>query len=139
MACINAIETLVQRDPGQRGIAFLASPTELWHSAVKLDAAASVLLTTGFPCVQGSPPTESDGPLGTVTLARALALAGKRVVVLIDAQDEAVVRAALNAAQALCPAMSTACTLHVLPANTQRARHRLDSLIGLGPGPLTPW
>lgn len=51
MDCINRLETLALRDPGKRGIAHLARPSELWHAACDLAKAKRVLITTGSRAV----------------------------------------------------------------------------------------
>lgn len=60
-------------------------PGELLNSAAALLAARrGVAVFTGFPCVVGHDiPTENDGLAGTVAIARAALLAGKRPVVLV--------------------------------------------------------
>ena len=79
---VAAIERAVQGDPGHRGIADFTPPAgELQNAAEALYGAATattatgadVLVVTGFPCLlEFSPPTETDGPLGAVAIARAL-------------------------------------------------------------------
>jgi hypothetical protein len=79
MAVVNQLEALVAQDPMQRGVARLTLPTQLWHSAEALVRATMVVVTTGFPCVQGPVECESDGPLGAVMLATTLTRLGKTV------------------------------------------------------------
>eukprot|EP00049_Salpingoeca_infusionum_P011768 m.206291 g.206291 ORF g.206291 m.206291 type:complete len:277 (-) comp15020_c1_seq3:166-996(-) len=56
----------------------------------------------GFPCVQQTPPTESDGPSGVLSLARTLSLLGKEVVILYDEHDEPVMKAGYETAGLMC-------------------------------------
>jgi hypothetical protein len=45
---------------------------------------APVCIATGYPCCLSDPPTETDGPLGALAIARALSSLGKKVVILTD-------------------------------------------------------
>jgi hypothetical protein len=112
---IRALESVVQVDPGGRGIGAFTPPLG------QLAAAAAALLRlrgtdetlailTGFPCnLDFDPPTETDGPLGAVTIARAFLAAtsggapAPACVILVDDCNAAVMRAAVGAA-ALDPA-----------------------------------
>lgn len=75
-ALVDRIERLVHVDVGRNITAlFDAARGALWGAASALAAARSVRvgLITGFYVPQGSPPAaETDGPLGTALLARAL-------------------------------------------------------------------
>ncbi len=64
----------MQRDEGGRGIRRLCRPEGTLESvACNLRSAGRVTLLTGFPCLMQNPiPTETDGPSGTVAVARAL-------------------------------------------------------------------
>lgn len=76
-----AIEEVVQRDEGNRGIKFLCIPNELYHASDALIKANKVAIITGFPCMlDHSPPTETDGPLGALAIARACLYAGQEVL-----------------------------------------------------------
>eukprot|EP00386_Alphamonas_edax_P007144 GDKI01023600.1.p1 GENE.GDKI01023600.1~~GDKI01023600.1.p1 ORF type:complete len:362 (-),score=109.26 GDKI01023600.1:128-1213(-) len=76
-----ALEHVIQRDPGNRGIAPLFKYT---HGALKnavsglLQCEGTVAILTGF----NIPPQETDGPSGALAMARALSLVGKNVVVV---------------------------------------------------------
>jgi hypothetical protein len=127
LAKIAAIEKRVQTDPGNRGIgAFTLPPGELARQAASLyrlrgtrEAAAVV---TGFPCLLDLvPPTETDGPLGAVALARAFLAATKAahegdpepsVVLLTDDCNGAVMAVAVEAAGL---AADPRCSLQVFP------------------------
>ena len=97
-----ALEGVVQEDPGQRGIAPLITAGELASAAHALSSAdvRSVAILTGYPCCLAEPPTETDGPLGALAIARALVAAGKRAAILTDLCNEAPVRAGLAASNA---------------------------------------
>ena len=110
---IKLIETLVQQDEGKRGIAqiipifpiFQAATAEEEQSQSRpqshLENAAQAMLDcshaviiTGFPCMlDHSPPTETDGPLGAMCLARTLVAMGKKVHVITDECNEDVMLA----------------------------------------------
>ena len=83
------------------GIAPLVLPGELARAAYHLgqgsaadgprraaSACQHVAVLTGYPCCPGSPPTETDGPLGAIATARALAALGKRATILTDSINE---------------------------------------------------
>ena len=65
---ISKIESIVQRDDGNRGIKELIVNEELYNSTISLINCKNVAIITGFPClVDFKPPTETDGPLGSST------------------------------------------------------------------------
>ena len=86
---INHIESIVQRDEGNRGIKDLIKNPILYDTTtILLDAninIKSVIILTGFPCLINNPcPQETDGPLGCMALARTLALLNKKVTLVTD-------------------------------------------------------
>lgn len=72
-----ALEEVLARDPGGRGVAALRVPGDLLAAARLLAGARRVGLVTGFPR-DGAP--ETDGPPGVLALDRALARLGREVV-----------------------------------------------------------
>jgi hypothetical protein len=87
--CIRAIEERVQRDEGGRGIGQFMLTGELYNSAIALLNCKRVGIITGFPCLLDfTPPTETDGPLGAVVIAKALIAMGKEVVLMTDECNE---------------------------------------------------
>lgn len=58
---VAAVEAAVAQDVGGRGIAHLFQQGDLAVAGSNFLAATGVLLFTGFPCVQSTPPTENDG------------------------------------------------------------------------------
>jgi len=72
---------------------FLAS-----HAVVhQLMPKSTVLILSGFPCcVQHSPPTETDGPPGTMAIARAIAACGHTAIVVVDDCNKAVFEASMQ-------------------------------------------
>lgn len=105
-AKINEIESVIQIDPGQRGISTFIPPLgELYQSArslMRLDGTRrDAAVITGFPCLLDfSPPTETDGPLGAVAIAQAYiaATAVSSFHVLTDECNADVMDAALTQA-----------------------------------------
>eukprot|EP01083_Nonionella_stella_P073510 198851_1 len=74
---ISSCESVIQTDPGNRGITHLHIPGEMWRvfdfsEALPLHRASRVLINTGFAVCDFDPPTETDGPNGALAIARAL-------------------------------------------------------------------
>jgi hypothetical protein len=68
-----AIENRIQKDEGGRGIRELILQGELQKIAEALSdtTITNIVIITGFPCMLDySPPTETDGPLGALAIAR---------------------------------------------------------------------
>lgn len=95
--CIADVQNLVQLDEGNRGIAGIlpcGTVGSLLKAAECMDESQSVAIITGFPCmIDYVPPTETDGPLGALSLARTLLYLGKDVVILTDECNEEVLLA----------------------------------------------
>lgn len=66
-----------------RGLFGISHQNDLLDFATKLLIHQSYLLISGF-CVGPDELSETDGPVGTVFLARALSILGKRVIILTD-------------------------------------------------------
>ena len=96
-SCIADVQTLVQLDEGNRGIGDIlpfGSVGSLLRAAECMEESQSVAIITGFPCmIDYVPPTETDGPLGALSLARTLLYLGKDVVILTDECNEEVLLA----------------------------------------------
>jgi D-glutamate cyclase len=96
---IQKLQDIVGTDAGNRGMKALIVQGDLYEASKRLAAAGTtVVLLSGFPCgVQHNPPTETDGPPGTLALARAaMALGWKRVVVVTDDCNREVFAAAMD-------------------------------------------
>lgn len=100
-----ALDDLLRFDPGERGVEALhaaaKTDTPLVEAAARsLQAVAtdsdSVVLTTGFPIPPAGQP-ETDGPPGTVVLARALQRLGAEPVVVAEPTLEVPIAAGANA------------------------------------------
>ncbi len=83
-AVFREIEEVITKDEGQRGISNLVPSVEdLFKGTRSLQEGSKILLLTGFTvpeCKAG----ESDGPLGTISLAKALEDIGKEVRIATD-------------------------------------------------------
>ena len=101
---IGEMERAVQRDEGARGIdVLMLPPGELYQAASLAVSSSKVCVITGFPClIDHNPPTETDGPLGAVAIARALLMAGKYVTLVTDECNEEVVLASCAAGGLQC-------------------------------------
>lgn len=85
------IEQFVQRDEGGRGIKDISLHGELLQAARALLSCKDIVIITGFPCLLDyAIPTETDGPLGALAIAKACLGLGKRVVLLTDEVNEEV-------------------------------------------------
>ncbi|MBQ3091176.1 MAG: DUF4392 domain-containing protein, partial [Clostridia bacterium] len=67
----------VSLDPGRRGLLENIPAPDLDKAAELLEKANRIVLVTGFP-ITGMDIGETDGPIGTVSLASALQKAGKQ-------------------------------------------------------------
>uniref|UniRef100_A0A7S3HHU9 D-glutamate cyclase-like C-terminal domain-containing protein n=1 Tax=Spumella elongata TaxID=89044 RepID=A0A7S3HHU9_9STRA len=99
---IASMEQVVQADEGKRGIHDIILPEgELYNAACEMITAKRVAVITGFPCMlTHSPPTETDGPLGALSIAKTLLMLGKDVVIITDECNEEVLLSCAAAATA---------------------------------------
>lgn len=110
----SAIQDLIRRDPGRRGIAgFLHDGKPLCNGHLEAAArhlsqhAKAVAIVTGFPIVDGtSVAAETDGPPGALYLARALLALDIEVTLISDAYA--------------LPLLEAGCDLWQLPRSTIR-------------------
>ncbi|XP_048455977.1 D-glutamate cyclase, mitochondrial, partial [Rhincodon typus] len=80
-----ALDSLIQQDPGNRGIKHLLIENQLLKACLSLSNAKSVLITTGFPThFNNQPPEETDGPPGAIAIAAMLQAQKKTVVIVTD-------------------------------------------------------
>jgi len=73
----------VSLDPGSRGLLENIPAPDLDKAAELLEKANRIVLVTGFP-ITGMDIGETDGPIGTVSLASALQKSGKQVWIATD-------------------------------------------------------
>jgi hypothetical protein len=92
----DSIESQIQQDPGNRGLARWVIKDQLLPAAFSLSSGSHCLIFTGF-FIPSAGVIETDGPLGTIVLASALIRLGKQVTILIDRHAEKVIRAGLDA------------------------------------------
>eukprot|EP00033_Pygsuia_biforma_P001827 GCRY01002042.1.p1 GENE.GCRY01002042.1~~GCRY01002042.1.p1 ORF type:complete len:318 (+),score=60.15 GCRY01002042.1:117-1070(+) len=82
---LNALENIVTRDEGERGISPLLQRGFLQQAAEVLLKSHRVAILTGYPCLlDHSPPTETDGPLGAFAVQRALHICNIPADILTD-------------------------------------------------------
>ncbi len=80
---IHKIEKIISANSECRGMAGAALKDNLENSARDMNDSSSVLIVTGF-CIKMCSIGETDGPLGAISLAHALAILGKKVVIVTD-------------------------------------------------------
>ena len=95
---ITTIESIIGTDAGDRGMKALIVPNDLHQAAITLTSLPNksfVVILSGFPCcVNHSPPTETDGPPGAISIARTALSLGHAVILVTDECNELVFRAA---------------------------------------------
>ena len=107
---VHLLEQRIQRDEGNRGIKDIALEGELFAAASELLTSKKVAIITGFPCnMDYAPPTETDGPLGALAIARALLYLGKEVVIATDECNEEPMLASVAASGLYCPELQLEC------------------------------
>jgi hypothetical protein len=107
---VDLLEKRIQLDEGNRGIGEIALQGQLFSAASELLESKKVAIITGFPCnMDFSPPTETDGPLGAIAIARALIALGKDVVLATDECNEEPVLAAVAASGLFGPHLQLEC------------------------------
>ena len=103
---ISAIEDIISKDDGGRGMTSLVVTGDLEKAAKVLARTCTsndfsdgripqLVILSGFPCcINFDPPTETDGPPGTLAIARAAIILGYEVTIVTDDCNGAVFRAA---------------------------------------------
>lgn len=89
---LTAMEERIGRGEGGRGIEDLVLPGDFalacTHLA-RLQPNSTVVIMSGFPCcVERSPPSETDGPPGAFSVARAVVALGMKALILTDECNE---------------------------------------------------
>ena len=94
------LQDIIGADAGGRGMKNLIVQGDLYKASRllgRLAPASTAVILSGFPCcVQHDPPTETDGPPGTMAIARAAAALGHRAVVVVDDCNRQVFQACLD-------------------------------------------
>ncbi len=95
------IETVIQQDPGNRGLAQWAIRDHFLPATRSLLNADHVLLTTGF-FIKNSGVIETDGPPGAIILTAALINLGKKVTIITDDHSEEIMQRGLKSLGCEC-------------------------------------
>ena len=92
---VNRLEEVIHNDRGHRGLNSFWNWGALLKAAKIINACQDVYIVTGFyiPAVKRA---ETDGPLGAVNLAAAIASLGKRVAILTDPYESQVIKSAIK-------------------------------------------
>lgn len=93
--CMSKLEALCSRGVENRFGKVIVVKDHFSQSAHLLGRAESVVLVTGF-CIQETMTGETDGPIGTVVIARALEMLGKLVTIVTDKYSNEFVEAGLD-------------------------------------------
>jgi hypothetical protein len=97
---VNRLQEIIGSDAGGRGMKALIVQGDLYEASRllgRLPPASTVVVLSGFPCcVTHDPPTETDGPPGTMAIVRSAVALGHRALVVVDDCNEKVFQASLN-------------------------------------------
>ena len=109
---IQTIQEIIGQDDGDRGMKALIVPGDLEKAATFLTSLLSqhddttnqpkpchIVILSGFPCcVDQTPPTETDGPPGTIAIAKCILALGKHhhVTIVTDDCNKVVFEAAIG-------------------------------------------
>lgn len=97
---IALLQKIIGADAGGRGMKELIVQGDLYKSSRllgRLAPASTTVILSGFPCcVTHDPPTETDGPPGTMAIARSAVALGHRAVVVVDDCNQKVFQACLD-------------------------------------------
>jgi hypothetical protein len=89
------IEQLINQDIGGRGLGDITQASDLVKAAEELYGGTRILIVTGF-CIAETLCGETDGPLGSATLACALEKLGKTVAIVTDCYSEHILSACIE-------------------------------------------
>lgn len=89
------LDEFVRRDPGGRGLSGKTPAGRLGPAAFELLAGRRVAIITGF-CVRSAMAGETDGPPGSLALASALRVLGKKVILVTDRHSLPLLRAGVK-------------------------------------------
>jgi hypothetical protein len=99
---LTALQDVVGTDDGNRGMKALIVPEDFGEACKALGRLLpsqdkAIIIVSGFPChVNEVPPTETDGPGGTVAIAKAAIGLGHHVQIITDDCNEIVFSAAMK-------------------------------------------
>ena len=90
------IESLIQQDPGLRGLENWAVRDQILPAGLSLLSGKHILLATGFYILSAGA-IETDGPSGALILAHALEAFGKKVTLVFDSHSLGIMEAGQKA------------------------------------------
>ncbi len=135
---LKAICDLIQEDAGNRGLRADPADNLITRTAGDFEAAcrslantpeARIYVVTGFFIAHANPPCgETDGPLGALFLARALAPLGLRVTIVTDPYCEEALSAGIR--ELVAPGLWQVWTLPLPPAGHVTWKHWLEGDMG---------
>ncbi len=83
MDCFLELEDIIKDNKYYRGMDGIDLSGELKEAAKVLIKASTVVIVTGF-VIKDKMTGETDGPIGAISLARALDILGKNVIIVTD-------------------------------------------------------
>lgn len=89
------LENIIEENQDNRGMDGVNLTGELKKSAITLIKANTVIIATGF-VVKDKMMGETDGPIGAISLAKALDMLGKNVVIVTDIYSKEILKTASN-------------------------------------------
>ena len=89
------LEEIMTHNSGRRGMKSVNLTGELKKAAMSLKVADTVFIVTGF-VIKDRLFGETDGPLGAVSIARALNILGKNPVIITDKYSKKILKVALE-------------------------------------------
>lgn len=130
---VRSIELIIGTDEGGRGMKALIVPGDLEGAALRLTLLppkSSVVILSGFPCcVNHSPPTETDGPPGAISIARTALALGYDVILVTDECNREVFEAAAESLSSqLSKAESKTFEILTFPAKDQMSQKDEDTM-----------
>jgi D-glutamate cyclase len=135
-ATVNKLQDVIGSDVGSRGMKSLIVPGDLLEAcrllvSPKVESCTTspchVLILTGFPCcINHVPPTETDGPAGSIALARASVRLGHCVTLCTDECNRQVLEAAIPRMESWVS--SSALTLESFSSSVEKEDTRLRAL-----------
>ena len=117
----NFLEELARHDPKNRGLSAYCKDRTLFAAAKSLFAGERIILITGF-LIKAAMAGDTDGPPGTLALARALKRLGKEVTIVTDPINEPLVREGASA-------LGESFSVEVMHGEQQSIDQAIDHLI----------
>lgn len=89
------IEKIISKNLDTRGMDKIKLDSDLVNTAEELNESDTVVIVTGF-CVKDCKIGETDGPVGTLSLAHALENLGKKVIIVSDVYTEKLLKSSIE-------------------------------------------